>query len=363
MKQMNLAEPVLTRAEKAMPIGLALLVIWGTGSWAQDVQRVKADPAAVKEVLAGKRTEANAAWWGFNEKDSTDGLQAAIRSGAKRLIVPHMGKPWVVRPIKLESNQEIVFEKGVRILAKRGEFKGKGDCLFEARMKENITLRGPGAEFVMWKQDYRKPPYEKAEWRMCLSFRGCRNVRVLGLRLAASGGDGIYIGRGTGDTAPKGCRDVLIKDVLCDDNYRQGISVISARNLLIENCVLQNTEGTAPAAGIDFEPNKPDEYLVNCVMRNCTLKKNASYGLVIALHFLKTSSEPVSIRIENCECFRNKATRALHIHSPKEARGLVEFQGGKFNWNSKINLNPKAGLRVHFGPAPKGKADAPQGTK
>ena len=45
------------------------------GNW----QRQK-NPQAVAEVLAGTREVANAAWWGFDEKDSTRFLQAAINS-------------------------------------------------------------------------------------------------------------------------------------------------------------------------------------------------------------------------------------------------------------------------------------------
>ncbi len=81
------------------------------------------NPEAVQEVLVGKRTEANAAWWGFNEEDVTTALQSAIESGAKKVIVPNMGKDWIVRSIHLVSNQEIEFEEGVVITAKRGDFK------------------------------------------------------------------------------------------------------------------------------------------------------------------------------------------------------------------------------------------------
>jgi len=38
--------------------------------------------------------------------------------------------------------------------------------------------------------------------------------------------------------------DVHIKDVVCDGNYSQGISMITAENLLIEDTVLKNTAGT-----------------------------------------------------------------------------------------------------------------------
>ena len=58
-----------------------------------------ANPTAVQEVLSGKRKEANAVWWGFDEKDVTKALQGALRSRAKKLTVPNVGKPWVVGPL------------------------------------------------------------------------------------------------------------------------------------------------------------------------------------------------------------------------------------------------------------------------
>ena len=66
-------------------------------------------PEAVKEVLSGKRTVANAAWWGFDEFDATEALQSAINSGAKRVIVPNMTRDWIVRPINLAGDQELIF--------------------------------------------------------------------------------------------------------------------------------------------------------------------------------------------------------------------------------------------------------------
>jgi len=49
--------------------------------------------AAVKQVLAGQRDDANTAWWGFDAADSTAALQAAIDSLAKRVLVPYLGAP------------------------------------------------------------------------------------------------------------------------------------------------------------------------------------------------------------------------------------------------------------------------------
>ena len=85
------------------------LIIFSTFCFATTPGNVKS-PEAVNEVLEGKRSEANAAWWGFDEIDATESIQLAIISGAKRVIVPNMTKAWVVRPIKLVSDQEIVLE-------------------------------------------------------------------------------------------------------------------------------------------------------------------------------------------------------------------------------------------------------------
>ena len=97
---------------------------------------------AIADVAAGKITVAKASWWGFDPVDSTEALQAAINSEVPTLIVDKAAGPWIVTPIELTSHQEIRFEKGVEVLAKRGEFQGTGDSLFTARLRENITLIG-----------------------------------------------------------------------------------------------------------------------------------------------------------------------------------------------------------------------------
>ncbi|MEA3246760.1 MAG: right-handed parallel beta-helix repeat-containing protein, partial [Gemmatimonadota bacterium] len=255
------------------------------------------DQRQIDRVEAGEITEAHASWWGFDPEDSTQALQAAINSGAETLIVEDMGSPWVVRPIELAGDQEIVFEDGCEVLAKRGEYKARNATLFTANDIENLTIRGYGATWRMWQEDYDDPElYEKAEWRHCLTLRSVRNVNIYGLTLRDSGGDGIYLGRGPGEPN----FNVHIRDLVCDNNYRQGISVITAENLLIEDTILRNTSGTAPQAGIDFEPNSADEPLVNCVMRNCLTENNNGCGYVLYLRNLNADSEPVSVRFENC---------------------------------------------------------------
>ena len=125
----------------------------------------------------------------------------------------------------------------------------------------------------------------------------------------------------------------MIRDVICDRNYRQGISVISAENLLVERCLLKGTAGTPPAAGIDFEPNSANERLVNCVMRDCTIENNQGYALHIYAPNLDSTSQPLSIRIENCVTRGTNARSASIVVSsgPKgPVTGLIELINCRF---------------------------------
>ena len=308
--------------------------------------------AAIADVASGKLTEAKASWWGYDSRDATACLQAAISSGVPRLIVDDVRTPWNVDPITLRSNQVIVFERGVEVVARRGSFRGKADCLFSAYDAENITLEGPGATLRMRRDDYTRSGYERGEWRMVLSFRGCSNVSISGLTLAESGGDGIYLGSSEGE---KPCVDVRISGVTCTRNYRQGISVVNAENLLIEDCLFRDTRGVSPQAGIDFEPNRATERLVNCLVRNCVSVGNAGNGFAFYLPRLTQRSEPVSIRLENCRSYSSRAN-GMHLFTlnrPQSApSGSVEFDRCTFVGNTRsgvrITDKPDTACRVIF---------------
>jgi hypothetical protein len=314
--------------------------------------KIPPNEKAIEEVKQGKRKVAYASWWGFDPEDATEALQAAIDSGAPKVVVENMGRPWIVsRTINLRSNQEIVFEKGVIVEAKKGAFLGKGDCLFLAALQRNITIIGYGAVLRMRKLDYTQPPYEKAEWRHALSIRSCENVRVFGLTLASSGGDGIYLG-----VAKRGVpnSNIHIKDVVCVDNYRQGISVISAENVLMENVVMRDTSGTPPMAGIDFEPNDPTEVLSNIVMRNCVVQNNSGDGFAFYLHNLNSASRPISIRLEGCRSIGNRRSVSVSVGNSKEktVNGVIEFVDCKFEGSEGAGIyiaqKPPFGCKVRF---------------
>lgn len=332
-------------------LAAAVLGLTAIGARADDAPK-GANPAAVAEVEAGKRTEAKASWWGFDPKESTTALQAAIDSKARKLIVEDMGSPWIVDEVKLRGDLEIVFEPGVVVQAKRGAFKGRNASLFTAVRAKNLILRGPGATLRMWRDDYDDPKqYDKAEWRHVIDLKSCENVQILGLTLAESGGDGIYLGVSGGGPNI----NVLIQDVVCDRNYRQGISVISARGLTIERCVLKNTAGTAPMAGIDFEPNHPREEITDCVMRDCLVENNAGGGYQFYLRPLDSTSKPVSVRLERCRSIGDRVGFGISSSSRTGAEPvggeIVVVDSDFFDSQGagiSINGKPAGGVALRF---------------
>jgi len=309
------------------------------------------DSPLIQDVISGELKEARASWWGFDGEDATACLQAAIDSKVPRLIVDHVGKPWIVRPITLRSDQEIVFEKGVEVVAKRGEFKHKSTALLTGVEVKNVTLRGPGATLRMWRSDYAAEPYSKSEWRHGIRFYSSSNIQIHGLTIAESGGDGIYLGVYKPGVVNK---DVIIRDVVCDKNHRQGISVIAAENLTIEDCVLSNTSGTPPMAGIDFEPNHPDECLVNCVMRRCRFANNAGGAIAIYTPPLKAASAPLSIRFEDCMSRGDQLGIIIVTGNLPDAavKGSVDVVGCTFSQSKgpgiTISNIPADGCKVRF---------------
>lgn len=304
-------------------------------NWSKEPQKYKllAPDMCVTGVIPARswaiRTDSAAPikvseWFGYDAEDSTRFLQEALGSGLPEIVIDRKDGPWVTCPLRAKSNQRIVFEPGVVLLAKRGAFRGRNDRMLSVWDCDNVEIVGNGATFRMWREDYATGEgYRRGEWRHTLSISNSRKVTVDGLQLEESGGDGICV---SGE-------DIVIRNCVCDRNHRQGLSIICGRNLLVEDCVFKNTRGTAPEDGIDIEPNKVDEHCVNIVIRNCVSENNAGNGFEAALTHLR-AGVPVSIRFENCRSdgdrrgmkFRTK----VDPRQPQYPTGSVVFDRCQF---------------------------------
>ena len=259
--------------------------------------------------------------FGWNASDATVALQAALDSGVKKVIVDRQAGDWIVRPLFVRSNTEIVFEDGVVVRAKQDEFHHPNDCLFLVRDVENVTLRGEGHAVLRMERDTYadRARYSFSEWRHALAIIGCRNVKASDLELRYSGGDGVYVCRS---------EDVDLRRLDVRDHYRQGVSVISAHRLYVGRCRFNDTRGTPPACGIDFEPNNARDYLVDCIVDGCEFAGNGHGGVLFHLLQLSDRTEPVSVTVKNCRLTGNASglivTAASNCQPPVKGNVLIE---------------------------------------
>lgn len=254
--------------------------------------------------------------FGFDEIDSTRFIEQAITSGARRVILDRQAGPWYTLPLKMRSNLVFELESGVELVAKRGAYKGLRDFLFWVDGVTNVVVRGgPESAFRMWKRDYQGPAYQHGEWRYALKITRSENVLVEGLRFCDSGGDGIGVSG----------RNITIRNCVCDNNHRQGISVFDVDGLVIEDTVLSNTQGTPPQSGIDFEPDRGGWKLSNILMRSCRFENNLGCGIEIHLARLDADSPPISMRFENCRTIGNGTSFSVFAGAGnrKHVRGTI----------------------------------------
>jgi len=255
------------------------------------------DKAAVAELKAGKRTEANATWWTEDENDNTKALQSALDSGAKRVIIPYKATPWISGPLFLRSNQEIILEKGAILQAKDDAFHEIDSKFLNLDQVENVTLRGDSTSIKMNRARYILPPFPQSELRHIINISGGKNITIIGLSLVDSGGDGIRISNDGKQRYPE---NILLKDLKCLRSFRRGLSVISVKNLTAENCLFAETAGAPPASGVSLEPGNDTDHLENIVFQNCRMRHNNGNGFSLSAFNLTENAAPFSIKLENC---------------------------------------------------------------
>ena len=95
----------------------------------------------------------------------------------------------------------------------------------------------------------------------CISINDvvCHGIPSKDIILKDAWGDGIYINNGT---------NITTQNILCDNNRRQGVSIIKVDGYHSLNDKIINTNGTSPEYAIDIEPNSNTDYIKNVVIVN-----------------------------------------------------------------------------------------------
>ncbi len=293
--------------------------------------------------------------FGFTAGDATTAFQNAILSSADTIMVDLQSSDWIVGPGKFTDlqNKTIIFDPGVILKAKPGAFPDNGDCLINLVRAKNIKIIGYGATFQMQKAEYAA--LDDGEWRHCLAINNSSDVEVYGLSIKDSGGDGLYVSGDTWYGTQLYSENILLKDIWCDNHYRQGISVISAQHLLVQNCWFNNTKGTLPMSGVDLEPDKKFHRMVDVVFDKCRFTGNFGNGIQLSFGNLDSTSIPVDIVFRDCYVSDNHDIdhpyAAAEIQAVGEVRGSAVFERcmvENSNWTAVFIRKPADSYFIDF---------------
>jgi hypothetical protein len=279
-----------------------------------------------------------ASTFGYNSTDATAAFQAAVQSNFDTIVVDFVGTGvWFVQPNTFSDiqNRTFIFQSGVQLTAKPGAFLDENDCLLRFLRPININILGTGATFKM-----QKAEYPTGEYRHTLAILNASMVSVDGLNLRDSGGDGIYVGGETWAGTQLFSDQITIKNCVMDNHKRQGMSITSGQNMLIENCVFKNTIGTLPEAGLDLEPFDATGRLVNILFKNCLFTGNNGKGISISMFYMRSNSLPVSVTFDDCVVRDNyETTNAYNAAEIDATADAFNFPTGNVIFNRLLVEN------------------------
>ncbi|KAA6440699.1 right-handed parallel beta-helix repeat-containing protein [Dyadobacter flavalbus] len=269
------------------------------GIFKHNPSSTKADDGALTIVASGKRYErvfsgpVNVEWFGVvgdGATDHTATLQKMLdRADISSIYFPKPAVSYRIKNLNMRSNKTLTLEEGTVV-------EGFGTLGLEERMimmynVQNVSIKGNNVVF----KD-QKAKYTSGEQRHIFIMLGVKNVTIEGIAANNSGGDGFYIGS---SPTQKFSENVKLINISADNNRRQGLSIISGKNIEVISPVFSNTNGTAPSAGIDIEPNYPDEFLEGIRITNPITKNNIGAGIVILIDDFKGTNRVVDIAITN----------------------------------------------------------------
>ncbi|CAE6964456.1 hypothetical protein R70199_07583 [Paraburkholderia domus] len=133
---------------------------------------------------------------------------------------------------------------------------------------------------------------------MGISIAGSSRILLRGVSTKGCWGDGIYIANSF-KNADQISSDITVFDHHADACRRQGVSIISGRNVSFIDPVWENIGGTLPSAGLDIEPNSNHDVLERIVIKN-PLTRHCRSGIEMWLdRMLGPVPKDINIKIYN----------------------------------------------------------------
>lgn len=234
--------------------------------------------------------------------DDTSSFQAAIDALPKDGGTVHVpAGAYLIDPmrsVKLRSRMHLAMADNARLLA-RANAAPRAYILL-AQQLEDVEISGGR---IIGDRDSHLGT--TGEWGHGIRVRGCSDVTIRDIHISRCWGDGISAGgiMLKGQPSRPG-RDLLIANVICTGNRRQGLTIGSYRRVHVRGCEFSDTGGTAPAAGIDIEPDT--DIARDIVIEDCLVRGNRGPGIQLY-------KRAAGVTIRKCTIERNRGDGILAL--------------------------------------------------
>jgi len=216
---------------------------------------------------------------GNGSNDDTKAFQAAINalpSSGGTVTVP--AGNYVIDPtvnVRLRSKMHLKLADGARLLAKRNN----AERAYVLMVYKVSDVEISGGEIVGDRDNHLG---STGEWGHGIMVRGSSRVTIRDTLISKCWGDGISIGGAMVTGAPTiPCNDVIITNVVCTNNRRQGLTIGCSTNVKVYDSEFSYSNGIAPQCGIDIEPDAGDSRTTDTVLiQNCLIRRNKGNGIL-----------------------------------------------------------------------------------
>lgn len=209
--------------------------------------------------------------------------------------------------IKIKDNSHVIFEDGAVI--RQQTVNATHYEMIDLRHVKNITLERPVCIG-------ERPLHEGAsgEWGHGIAVHDCKNVTIIDARIEETWGDGVYIGLPYNESYQYKNDNIKVIRPTIKHCSRNGISITSSLDVLVDSAYIYKVDRTAPQSGIDIEPEYSDAtglFLGRVRLTGHTLIDNCNYGVVA--HLNKLVDSDITIAIDHLTLI--DAMGGLHINS------------------------------------------------
>lgn len=265
-----------------------------------------------------------------NLRDHTAIVQKIV-DGNKVIVLPDYKIYINSKGLKIGSGKKLIFRKNSSVQF-IGFAMGKFSDVIKIYNAENVEI----INAAIIGSRYSKAKSQTGQWSAGISVLNSKNIKIINAKISDTFGDGIFIGSEDG----KFSENVTVEGGWINKARRNGISVTSAKNVILKNILISNTYGHDPQCGIDIEPSWEKDILNSISLINIYTFHNQVAGISINLNEFdrqKASDvKTVDINIENHtdEGSRHGFLTSLNTKDqPFDTQGLIRIKNAEWKEN------------------------------